>query len=332
MATMKYWQAVQLALKEELARDPSVCVLGEDVGRAGGAFGATAGLLGAFGAERVRDTPICEAGIVGVAVGAAMAGLRPVAEVMFMDFLGLAMDQLVNQAAKLRHMSAGRIGVPMVVRTICGAGRQTGPQHGQSFEAWLGHVPGLKVVWGSTPADARGLLKAAIRDADPVVVIESLSLWGQSGDVPEGDGVVPIGRAAVRRAGRDVTVVAYGSAVHRALAAARTLEGEGIEAEVLDLRTLNPLDEDGVLESLHRTRRLVVVHDAVGPCGTGAEIAALAAGKGYRDLDAPVVRVTAPFTLVPFVPALEQLYFPQAERIADAVRSVVRARRSEGRS
>jgi pyruvate dehydrogenase E1 component beta subunit len=328
---MKYWQAIQLALKEELARDPSVCVLGEDVGHAGGPFGATSGLLAAFGAERVRDTPICEAGIVGVAVGAAMAGLRPVAEVMFLDFLGLAMDQLVNQAAKLRHMSAGRVGVPLVVRTICGAGRQTGPQHGQSFEAWLGHVPGLKVVWGSNPADARGLLKAAIRDPDPVVVIESLSLWGQSGEVPEGDGVVPIGQAAVRRAGRDVTIVAYGGVVPRALAAARTLEGEGIDAEVLDLRTLSPLDAAAVLESLHRTHRLVVVHDAVEPCGIGAEIAALAAGQGFRDLAAPVMRVTAPFTLVPFVPALEQRYFPQPERIVEAVRSVVGANRSEER-
>lgn len=323
---LKYWQAIQLALKEELERDPAVCLLGEDVGAAGGPFGATRGLQAAFGPTRVRDTPICEAGIVGVAVGAALTGLRPVVEVMFLDFVGLAMDQLVNQAAKMRHMSGGLLGVPMVVRTLCGSGRQTGPQHGQNLEAWISHVPGLKVVWGSNPADARGLLKAAIRDPDPVVVIESLNLWGQLGPIPEGDGVVPIGQAAVRRSGRDVTLVSYGSAVNRTLAAADLLAQEGIEAEVVDLRTLSPLDEQTILASLSRTGRLVVVHDAVGPCGCGAEVCTLAATRGYGYLRAPAARVTAPFTPVPVPPELEQEYFPQPNRIAAAVRETLQAR------
>ncbi len=323
MANLKYWQAINLALREELERDPTVCLLGEDIGGAGGSFGATSGLQKTFGERRVRDTPICEAGIMGVAVGAAMSGLRPVVEIMFMDFLGLVMDQLANQAAKIRHMSAGRIGVPVVVRTACASGRQTGPQHAQNLEGWVSHVPGLKVVWSSTPADARGLLKAAIRDPDPVVVVESLNIWGQRGEVPDDDGLVPIGRAAVRRAGHDVTIVAYGSAVGRCLEAASLLAREGVEAEVIDLRTLSPMDEDTVLTSLKRTGRLVVVHDAVGPCGYGAEVCALAAEKAYPQLRAPVVRVTAPFTPVPFEPGLEQIYFPQAPKIAAAVRGAV---------
>ncbi len=323
MAVLKYWQAINLALREELERDATVCLLGEDIGSAGGPFGATSGLQAIFGDRRVHDTPICEAGIMGVAVGAAMTGLRPVVEIMFLDFLGLAMDQLANQAAKIRHMSAGRVGVPLVVRTPCASGRQTGPQHAQNFEAWVSHVPGLKVVWGSTPADARGLLKAAIRDPDPVVVIESLNLWGQRGEVPDGDGVVPIGQAAVRRSGRDVTVVAYGSVVVRCLEASSILAKENVEAEVIDLRTLSPMDEGTVLESLRRTGRLVVVHDAVGPCGFGAELCALAAEKAYAQLRAPVVRVTAPFTPVPFEPGLEKAYFPQPSKIAAAVRALV---------
>ncbi|MBI4538633.1 MAG: alpha-ketoacid dehydrogenase subunit beta [Gemmatimonadetes bacterium] len=323
MARLKYWQAIQLALREELERDPAVCILGEDVGAAGGPFGATSGLQQTFGARRVRDTPVCEEGIVGLALGAALSGLRPVVEIMFMDFLGLALDQIANHAAKMRQMSGGRRGVPMVVRTICGAGRQTGPQHGQSLEAWLSHVPGLKVVWGSNPADTRGLLKAAVRDPDPVVVIESLSLWGQAGEVPDGDGMVPIGRASIARPGRDLTIVAWGGAVGRSLAAAHALSQDGIEAEVVDLRTLSPIDEKTVLDSLERTGRLVVVHDAVAPCGIGAEISALAAGAGFSHLRAPVARVTAPFTPVPFAPDLERLYFPQPERIAAAARATV---------
>lgn len=306
-----------------MQRDSAVCLIGEDVGEAGGPFGASRGLRAEFGPWRVRDTPICESAITGIALGAAMNGLRPVAEVMFVDFLTLAMDQLVNQAAKIRYMSGGKLAAPLVIRTLCSAGRQTGPQHGQSLEAWVSHVPGLRVVWPATPADAKGLLKAAIRTDDPVVVIESLALWNTAGPVPDGEHLVPIGAGEIKRPGRDVTVVAIGGAVPRALAAAETLAADGIEVEILDPRTLSPLDEGLLLESLRRTGRLVVVHDAVGPYGAGAEIAAVAAGKGFRHLKAPIVRVTAPFAPVPFPPWLEQAYFPQPDGIAAAVRGVL---------
>lgn len=323
MAQLKFWQAINHALRAEMARDPRVVIFGEDVGKIGGPFGASRGLLEAFGPQRVRDTPISEAAIVGVGLGAALNGLRPVAEVMFMDFVTLAMDQLVNQSAKMAYMSGGKMSVPLVVRTLCGAGRGTGPQHGQSLEAWLAHVPGLKVVWPSCPTDAKGLLQAAIRDDDPVVFVESLNLWNTREEVPDGDCALPIGKGVVRRAGRDVTVVAWGSAVPRALTAATDLARRGIEAEVLDLRSLSPLDEELVLGSLSRTGRLVVVHDAVAPFGPGAEIAALAASKGFAALKAPVVRVTAPFSPVPFAPELERVYFPQPEAIAGAVTALL---------
>lgn len=255
-----------------------------------------------------------------------MTGLRPVAEVMFFDFVTLAMDQLVNQAAKISYMSGGKFHAPMVIRTLCGAGRGTGPQHGQSLEVWLSHVPGLKVVWPATPEDAKGLLKAAIRDDDPVVVVESLGLWGQRGEVPDGDHVLPIGQGVTRREGEDATVVAWGSAVGRALEATEQLSEEGIEAEVLDLRTLSPLDEDLILSSLRRTGRLAVVHDAVAPFGAGAEVAAIAASAGFGALKAPVARVTPPFAPVPFTPNLEQAYFPQPDDVKDAVRDLVNSK------
>jgi pyruvate/2-oxoglutarate/acetoin dehydrogenase E1 component len=324
VAQTKYWKAINDALAEEMERDSRVVVIGEDVGEPGGTYVATKGLLDRFGPHRVRDTPISEGILVGLATGAAMSGLRPVLEIMFMDFMTLASDQLVNHAAKVASVSGGEFSVPMVIRTMCGAGRSTGPQHGQSLEAWLAHVPGLKVVWPSNPADMKGLLKAAIRDPNPVVVIESLSLWSSRADIPLGDHVVPIGEAAVARSGEDVTIVTWGSAVVRALAAAKTLEAEdGIAAEILDLRTLSPLDEVAVLRSLARTGRLVVVHDAVGPFGGGAEVAALAAERGFSLLKAPVRRVTAPFAPVPFAPALEAAYFPQPADIVAAVRDLV---------
>src|SRR3954452_20494440 len=282
MAERKYWQAINDALHEEMERDPSVVVLGEDVARAGGVYVATKGLLEAYGPARVRDTPISEQILVGLATGAAMTGLRPVLEIMFMDFLTLASDQLVNHAAKVASISAGEFSAPLVIRTMCGAGRGTGPQHGQSFESWIAHVPGLKVVWPSNPADAKGLLLAAIRDPNPVVVVESLALWGRRGEVPDGDGAVPIGKASVVREGTDVTIVAWGAAVPRALDAAGSLaDDDGVSAEVVDLRTLSPLDEDTLLASLAKTGRLIVVHDAVTAFGPGAEVAALAAGPGF---------------------------------------------------
>lgn len=320
MTSLKYSQAVTASLSEEMERDPTVCLFGEDVAAAGSMFGATRGLLDRFGPLRVRDTPISEAAIVGLALGAAMTGLRPVVEIMFMDFITLAMDQLVNQAAKVHHMSGGRFRAPMVVRTLCAAGRQTGPQHGQSLEAWAAHVPGLKVVCPATPADVRGLLKAAIRDDDPVLFVESLALWGLRGEVPDGDVVIPIGTGEVVRPGRDVTIVSWGPALHRCLKAAVRLASDGVQAEVVNLRSISPLDTDLILESLSRSGRLVVVHDAVEPFGAGAEVAAIAAGPGFRFLKAPVERVTPPFSPVPFSPELERIYFPNPEAVAAAAR------------
>ncbi len=313
-------QAVNRALAEAMAEDPSVFLLGEDIGAAGGPFGATRGLLDKFGPDRVRDTPISEAGIVGAAVGAALSGLKPVAEIMFMDFITLAMDALVNQAAKARFMFGGQRGVPMVLRTPHGGGLSAGPQHSQCLEAWLCHIPGLKVVCPATPADAHALLRAAIADPDPVVFIENKALYAMKGEVEEAPAPVPIGRARIARPGRDATVVAYGAAVHWATEAAATLEGEGIEAEVLDLRSLQPWDEAAVLESLSRTHRLVIAQEAVEAFGVGAEIAARMAEIGFDELDGPILRVGAPFTPVPFAKELESAYRPDAARIAAAVR------------
>lgn len=315
---VKYWQAVNQALGDALEEDDRVVLYGEDVGAAGGPFGASMGLQARFGARRVLDTPISEAAIVGTAVGASMTGSRPIVEVMFMDFLGLAMDQLVNQAAKVSYMSGGAFHAPMVVRTLCGAGQGTGPQHGQSFEGWLSNVPGLKVVWPSNPADAYGLLRSAVDDDDPVVVIESLRLWTMRQEV--GELVrVPIGLAAIPRHGSDVTLVAWGAAVHRALAGAEQCADQGIDVEVIDLRTISPLDEDTVLESLAKTGRLVVAEDGPGNVSVGSRIGALAAGKGFSSLKAPVRHICSPFAPVPFSRQLEEAYFPSEAQIAKEV-------------
>lgn len=324
MSTMKYWQAINQAMAEELERDENVVIFGEDVGAAGGPFGATVKLQERFGSWRVRDTPISEATLVGTALGASMTGLRPVVEVMFFDFVAMAMDQIVNQAAKASYMSAGRYRAPMVIRTLSGAGRSTGPQHSQNLEAWLAHVPGIKVVWGSNPADARGLLKAAIRDDDPVVVIESLALWSMRGEVPDDvDAVVPIGVASTLRAGSDVTVVTWGGAVARCLAAAESLAPD-VDVEVIDLRTISPFDRDAVLESVGRTGRLVIVHDAPEAFGGGAEIAATVAAEAWSALRGPVVRVASPFAPTPFPPHMEQAFFPQSDRIAASIVDLMR--------
>nr|WP_229678062.1 alpha-ketoacid dehydrogenase subunit beta [Caldovatus sediminis] len=313
-------QAINRALAEALAEDPAVILLGEDIGAAGGPFGATRGLQQRFGPDRVRDTPISEAAIMGAAVGAALTGLRPVAEIMFMDFVTLAMDALVNQAAKARFMFGGQRGVPLVLRTPHGGGLSAGPQHSQCLEAWLCHVPGLKVVCPATPADAYALLRSAIADPDPVVVVENKALYAMKGEVPDAPEPIPIGRARIVRPGRDATIVAYGAAVHWATDAASLLAAEGIEAEVLDLRSLQPWDEAAVLESLSRTHRLVVAHEAVEAFGVGAEIAARMADAGFDELDGPILRVGAPFTPVPFARELEAAYRPDAARIAAAVR------------
>lgn len=326
--------AINEALHIAMAADPDVIVLGEDVagggGRReqgieeawGGIMGATRGLLKRFGPERVRDTPISEMGFLGAAVGAALTGLRPVAELMFIDFLGVALDPLLNQAAKLRYMFGGTARVPLTVRTSTGAGLRSAAQHSQSLYGITTSIPGLKTVIPSTPADAKGLLLAAIRDDDPVVFCEPKSLLFVSGEVPEGDYEIPLGRAAVLREGHDVSLVGFGRTARTALEAAELLAREGTSAEVLDLRSLQPLDEAAILGTLARTGRLVVIDEAPPRCGIASDVAALCADRGFDLLNAPVRRVTAPHAPVPFSPVLEDAYLPSAERVVAAVREM----------
>lgn len=319
---LKFWRAINEALSEELEADPAVLVAGVDAGAYGGPFGATRGLQERFGRDRVLDTPISEGTLAGLGVGAALSGLRPVIEIMFLDFITLASEQLVNQGAKARYMFGGRVSVPLVVRSALSAHMATSAQHSSSYEAWLCHAPGLKVVMPSNSYDAKGLLKAAIRDDNPTVVIEPLKLWGLVAEVPDGEWICPLGEASVIRSGTDATVVTFGAAVPRALEAATMLETEGISAEVVDLRTLSPLDWETTLQSAARTRNLVVVHDAVGPFGIGAEIIARAAEEGVLHNRRPR-RVTPPFAPVPFSPLLEEKYYPNAHRIAAEIRGAV---------
>ncbi|WP_041813792.1 alpha-ketoacid dehydrogenase subunit beta [Rhodococcus jostii] len=315
--------AINQALDEELERDPSVCLIGQDIGRAGGTFGLTRGLFDKYGAMRVRDSPISEEGMADLALGAAIAGCRPVLEIMFMDFLTLTMDALVNQAAKTYYLSNGAIAAPMVVRTLAGAGVRVGAHHSQSLESWFTHVPGLKVAYPSTPSDAKGMLKAAIRDDNPVIFVENKSLLGYKGAAPaEGDHVVPLGKAEVKRAGTDVTVVAYGRMVHVVLDAAEQLAKEGIDVEVVDPRTLMPLDTDTILASVAKTSRLAIVHEATGPSGFGAEIAARVADEGLYYLDAPIKRIAGAFYPIPTGEA-EDLLFPDVARVVDSVRDLM---------
>jgi acetoin:2,6-dichlorophenolindophenol oxidoreductase subunit beta len=317
-----YLQAITRTLAEAMRADSAVLVLGEDVAE-GGPWGATAGLAEEFGAERVRNTPISEAAICGVAVGAAQSGLRPVVEIMFVDFVTLALDQLVNQAAKAHFMSGGQLTVPLVLRTQGGAGQRGAAQHSQSLEAWLTHVPGLKVVMPSTAVDAAGLLASAIADPNPVVFVENKTLYFRKEEVPDEREPVPIGRATVVRPGRDVTVVAVSRLVSESLAAADELAADGIEVEVIDPRTLVPLDLETIVESVTRTHRLVVAHEAVAHGGFGAEITALVQEAAFDELDAPIGRVGAPFTPVPFSPPLEDAYLPGRDDVATAVRAVL---------
>jgi pyruvate dehydrogenase E1 component beta subunit len=326
--------AVNEALHLALASDPDVIVMGEDVagggGREeqgiveawGGIMGATRGLLKRFGAERVRDTPISEMGFLGTAVGAAATGLRPVVELMFMDFIGVALDPLLNQASKLRYMFGGKARVPLTVRTSMGAGLRAAAQHSQTLYGITTSIPGLKTVCPSNPADAKGLLLAAIRDDDPVVFCEPKSLMFLPGEVPEGDYVIPLGKAAIARAGSDVTLVGVGKAVRVALEAAETLAAEGTSAEVIDLRSLQPLDTEAILASLAKTGRLVVIDEAPPRCGIASDVAALCVDQGFDYLNAPVRRVTAPHAPVPFAPTLEDAYVPNAARVLEAVRSL----------
>jgi len=320
MPETTYLEAIASTLAEEMRADERVLVLGEDVAE-GGPWGATAGLAEEFGPERVRNTPISEAAIAGIAIGAAQSGLRPVVEIMFVDFLTLALDQLVNQAAKAHFMSGGQLTVPMVLRTQGGAGQRGGAQHSQSLEAWLTHIPGLKVAMPATAADAGGLLRTAIADPNPVVFVENKTLYFRKEDAEPGD--VPLGRAKVVRAGRDATVVALSRLVHESLAAAEELAADGIEVEVIDPRTLVPLDLDTIVESVARTHRLVVAHEAVVHGGFGAEIAAQVQAAAFDELDAPVARVGAPFAPIPFSPPLEDAYIPGSTEVVATVRHVL---------
>lgn len=322
MATMTLVQAIHDALALEMERDPRVVLLGEDIGRNGGVFRATEGLWARFGPERVIDTPLAEAGIVGMAIGMSLNGLRPVAEIQFADFIYPAFEQIVSELAKFRYRSAGQFPAPVVIRTPSGGGIKGGHYHSQSPEAYFIHTAGLKVVMPSTPADAKGLLASAMRDPDPVIFFEPKALYRTAkGEVPEGDFTVPLGKARTVRAGEDVSLITYGATVHAAEEAAALAEEEGIGVDLIDLRTLWPLDIEAVIRSAEKTGRTVVLHEAPRTCGFGAEIAALIQEKAFLHLKAPVTRVTGFDT--PFPYALEKLYIPDARRVLDAIRAAV---------
>ncbi len=328
---LSFSQAIHEALTIAMTSDENVVLMGEDVAGGaqvdhlqdedawGGVLGVTKGLVQRFGRERVLDTPITEAGFIGAAVGAAATGLRPVAELMFNDFIGSCLDQLMNQAAKLRYMFGGKAEVPLTIRTMHGAGFRAAAQHSQSLYALFTHIPGLKVVVPATPADAKGLLLTSIYDNDPVIFFEDKTLYNIQGEVPEGDYRVPLGKADIKRVGGDLTIVAIGKQVHTALAAADALSAQGIDAEVVDVRSLSPLDETTILTSVEKTNRLIIVDEATARCGASADIAALVAEKGFDSLDAPIKRVTGPHTPVPFSPTLEDAYLPTPSKIIQAV-------------
>ncbi len=323
MPELTYREAVRDALSTAMRRDPDVFVMGEDIAEMGGSMGVTMGLLDEFGPERVRNTPISEMAIVGAGIGAAMQGMRPVVEVMYEDFLTLSLEQLVNQAAKHRYMSGGQLKVPLTVRTQGGAGWSPGAQHAQQLEAWLVHIPGLKVVFASTPSDARGLLYASIYDDNPVVFFEHRTLYPLKEQVPDELEPISLGTARVHREGEDVTVIATGRLVHEALEAAADAEAEGVSVEVLDPRTLQPLDEEAIVGSVKKTNRAVVAHEAVVRGGFGAEVAAVLQYRAFDWLDAPVERVGSKFTPIPFAPVMETFVVPHATDVLGAIRRTV---------
>jgi len=318
-------EAIREALREELRRDEKVYLLGEDIGKFGGCFGVTAGLLEEFGPDRVMDTPISEAAILGTSVGAAIMGWRPVPEIMFADFLTVCFDQLYNQAPKLKYMSNGEIRVPLTIRTACGAGIRGAAQHSQSLEALCVHCPGLKVVYPGTAYDAYGLLKSSIRDDEPVIFFEHKLLYfiAAKEQLPDEEFTIPLGKADVKREGSDVTIIAYGLMLSRALGAAEKLQEDGISAEVVDPRTLSPLDVEALVNSVKKTHRAVIVHEAPKTGGFGAEVAANLAEKAFAYLDAPIVRVAAPDIPIPFSPPMEDFYIPSEDRITKAVKELL---------
>lgn len=322
MAELSYREAVTATLAEEMARDPDVVLLGEDVADSGGVFKATPGLLERFGEERVWDTPISEQAIIGATMGAAMTGLRPVAEIMFSDFLAVCWDLVANQIAKARYMTGGQLCLPLVIRTANGGGVGFAAQHSQSVENWAMMIPGLKVVAPATPADVKGLLKAAIRENDPVIFFEHKNLYATKGDVPDGDYVIPLGQAAVRREGADITVIALAAMVPKALEAAEEVAGDGIDAEVIDVRCLVPLDMRTIKASVAKTSRVLIVEENPRACGWGAEVASIIADECFYQLDAPVRRLTAPMVPLPFAGSLEKALIPQVETIVGAIQKL----------
>ena len=322
MPEQTYLEAIRAGLHEEMSRDASVYLFGEDVAL-GGPFGVTHGLAEAFGKNRVVNTPISEGTVMGLAIGAALSGLRPVIEIMFIDFITLAMDQLVNHAAKLHYMSGGQLRVPVTVRVQCGISGTMGAHHSQSLESWFLHVPGLKAVMPANAADAKGLLKSAVRDDNPVIFIEHRGLYWSRGQVPGGDMTVPIGKASVLRDGKDVTIVATAKTVQSSIEVAEDLSGTGVSVEVIDPRTLSPLDIATIAASVKKTGRLVIVHEAVEQGGIGAEIASRVQQEAFYFLDSPILRVAAPFAPVPASPSLEMHFVPGKAQIIDAVRKVL---------
>src|SRR5947199_10445277 len=323
MPEITYREAVRDTLGAVMRKDEDVFIMGEDIAEMGGSMGVTQGLLEEFGAERVRNTPISEMAIVGAGIGAAMAGMRPVVEIMYEDFLTLSLEQIVNQAAKHRYMSGGQITVPLTIRTQGGAGWSPGAQHAQQLEAWLVHVPGLKVAYPSTPEDVRGLLWTSIYDDNPVIFFEHRLLYPVKGQVPEELEPIPLGKARTIRQGSDVTVIAIGPLVHRSLDAAKQAEEEGISVEVIDPRTLQPLDEDALVASVKKTNRCVVAHEAITRMGFGAEVAAVIQYGAFDWLDAPIERVGAKFTPLPFAPVMEEWCVPHADDVLAAVMRTV---------
>ena len=319
MPELSYREAVRDVLATAMRKDDDVFIMGEDIAEMGGSMGVTQGLVAEFGPERVRNTPISEMAIVGAGIGAAMQGMRPVVEIMYEDFLTLSLEQIVNQAAKHRYMSGGQVKVPLTVRTQGGAGWSPGAQHAQQLEAWLCHIPGLKVVYASTPADVQGLLWSSIYDDNPVIFFEHRILYPIKGQVPDEIEPVPLGKARVHREGEDVTVIATGRLVHEALAAAKDAEEQGVSVEVVDPRTLQPLDEDALVNSVKKTNRAVVAHEAVTRMGFGAEVAAVLQYQAFHWLDAPIERVGATFTPIPFAPVMEKFVVPDKQDVLEAV-------------
>ncbi|MFJ5670483.1 alpha-ketoacid dehydrogenase subunit beta [Bacillus safensis] len=326
MREISYLEAVREAMSQEMRKNQDVFILGEDIGVYGGAFGVTRGMIEEFGPERVRNTPISEAAIAGGAVGAALTGMRPILELQFSDFITIAMDQLVNQAAKTRYMFGGKGKVPLVVRTPAGSGTGAAAQHSQSLEAWMAHIPGLKVVQPSTAYDAKGLLKAAMDDDNPVIFYEHKLLYKTIGEVPEEQYSIPLGKADVKRSGKDVTIVATAIMVHKALEAAKELEAEGIDVEIIDPRTLVPLDEETMIESVKKTGKCIVVHEAVKRGGYGGEIASMIAeSEAFDYLDAPIKRLGGLAVPIPYNPTLEKAVIPQVPDIIEAAKELVRS-------